>query len=664
MKTMKTLALAAVAVFAAAIGLSGTERNADSGLFDEGGFFVGCNYWSGHAGMYMWRNWNPEYMEKEIAALAENGVEVMRVFPLWPDFQPLTGVYGGYGELKEMRQGDKPLRNDAGVDEEMMRRFRFLCDLAKKHDMKLVVGLITGWMSGRRFCPQPFERRSPIVDSQAVVWEIKFVRHFVRSMKDHPAIAAWDLGNECNVMGGKDATQADAWRWMFEIGEAIRMEDASRPVVSGMHSLTTAARGTWTIRQNGELMDVLTTHPYPYYTPGCSREPFNTMRTELHPTAESLLYSHISGKPCFVEEVGGLGESVESPDRAGANVRVSLFSCWAHDLKGYLWWCNADQEDLHFPPYDWTANERELGLLATDFSPKPVMREMKAFQDFRRSLPFDRLPPRQTDAVVVVSERESGWKQAFGSFLLAKQAGFDVSFAGAEHELPDSRFYMLTSWTTDTSFTHAAWLRLQEKVRGGATLLIVKAGETRLTDWPGTTGIMVDYTHLSPVTRTITLKDEPSRPFTVRDKATCRIVPRGADVLATDDAGDAAMTCAAFGKGRMVVVNAPLDLDAIERGDSFWAKDGKVNPAYLAFRKAAALAGVKRKVVKEDAPALAVTEHPAADGSTIVIAINCNPESVKAKIKVDGTVGTVWRGKVSAEEISLPGNDAAVFEVR
>ena len=92
MKTMKTLALAAAAVFAAAIGLSGTEHNADSGLFDEGGFFVGCNYWSGHAGMYMWRNWNPEYMEKEIAALAENGVEVMRVFPLWPDFQPVTGV--------------------------------------------------------------------------------------------------------------------------------------------------------------------------------------------------------------------------------------------------------------------------------------------------------------------------------------------------------------------------------------------------------------------------------------------------------------------------------------------------------------------------------------------------------------------------------------------
>ena len=389
------------------------------------------------------------------------------------------------------------------------------------------------------------------------------------------------------------------------------------------------------------------------------------MRTELHPTAESLLYSHIGGKPCFVEEVGGLGESVESPARAGANVRVSLFSCWAHDLKGYLWWCNADQEDLRFPPYDYTANERELGLLTTAFEPKPVMREMKAFQEFRRSLPFKRLPPRRTDAVVVVSERESGWKQAFGSFLLAKQAGFDVSFAGAEHALPDAKFYILTSWTRDTSFTHSAWLRLQEKVRGGATLLILKAAETRLTDWPGTAGIMVDYTHLSPAKRTITLKDYPDRPFNCQDKATCRILPAGAEVLATDDAGNAAMTAAPFGKGVMAVVNGPLDLDAIDRGDSFWTRSGNVNPAYVAFRKAAALAGVARKVAKiDEAPALALTEHPAEDGTTVVIAINCNPEPVNARISIDGALSRVWRGNVSKDSIVLPGNDAAVFEVR
>ena len=64
---------------------------AQDDLFASGEFFVGCNYWAKNAGMYMWRRWRPDVVEQEVAELAKNGVEVMRVFPLWPDFQPLTG---------------------------------------------------------------------------------------------------------------------------------------------------------------------------------------------------------------------------------------------------------------------------------------------------------------------------------------------------------------------------------------------------------------------------------------------------------------------------------------------------------------------------------------------------------------------------------------------
>ena len=51
-------------------------------LFTCGKFVTGCNYWASHAGMYMWRNWDGEQVEKDLAALKENGVDVMRVFPL------------------------------------------------------------------------------------------------------------------------------------------------------------------------------------------------------------------------------------------------------------------------------------------------------------------------------------------------------------------------------------------------------------------------------------------------------------------------------------------------------------------------------------------------------------------------------------------------------
>ena len=58
-------------------------------LFTQGEFFIGCNYWAKNAGMYMWSRWRPDIVEKELEELAKNGVQVMRVFPLWPDFSRL-----------------------------------------------------------------------------------------------------------------------------------------------------------------------------------------------------------------------------------------------------------------------------------------------------------------------------------------------------------------------------------------------------------------------------------------------------------------------------------------------------------------------------------------------------------------------------------------------
>ena len=53
-------------------------------------FQLGCNYWASHAGVYMWRNWDRAVVEADLARLSRCGVNVLRVFPLWPDFQPLT----------------------------------------------------------------------------------------------------------------------------------------------------------------------------------------------------------------------------------------------------------------------------------------------------------------------------------------------------------------------------------------------------------------------------------------------------------------------------------------------------------------------------------------------------------------------------------------------
>ena len=626
-------------------------------------FYTGCNYWASNAGMYMWRRWNPQAVEKDIAELAKNGVNIMRVFPLWPDFQPLTRLLGGGGSDRGVCQADGPLQNEAGVDEEMMRRFRFMCDQAQKHDVKLVVGLVTGWMSGRLFVPPAFEAKNVLMDPEVMMWQVRFVRHFVREMKDHPAIAGWDLGNECNCMGWKDMVPQHSWLWMNTIASAIRLEDATRPVVSGMHSCSNVAGDSWNLGYQGELMDELTTHPYPLFTPGCAKDVFNAMRSESHPTAESLLYWGLSGKHCFVEEAGDLGRCTASPERAAANARCAMYTAWANGLGAYVWWCGFDQQHLGFPPYTWNAVERELGLFTKDYEAKPVLKEMGAFRKFLKDLPPEiaKLPPRQVDAVVLVSDREKAWPNAFGAYLLAKQAGFDVRFANAEKlPLPEAKLYVFSSGNGCDPYSYGAWQAMLAKAEAGATVLVSKGNGTRYSGFLAATGNMIESFCQQGSSTQFELKGFPGRKIYAWDNTTTRITPKTSEVLAATADGHAMVTAHRYGKGNVMFCNFPIESDSFNRTDCFCGKN--VNPRYLIYKTAAQLAGIARKVEKE-IPGVGLTEHRLADGRTVVVAVNYDEYPVDCPVKIAGKPGRIWGGELKDGVLKLAANAAAVFVV-
>ena len=615
-----------------------------SAVFDEGGFFVGCNYWASHAGMYMWRNWDGKQVERDLDDLASCGMTVLRVFPLWPDFQPLTGEFGGGGSFRGFAQAGGPLKNEAAVDDVMIARFRFLCDAAEKRGIKLVVGLVTGWMSGRLFVPPALERKNVLTDAEAVMWQVRFVRYFVNALKDHPAIAAWDLGNECNCMGG--ASAAEFWCWMHQVSSEIRLADPTRPVVSGMHSLkTTNAQAN--MRQQGELMDILTTHPYPLWTPNCNTEPFDTIRNGCHAACESTMYADLAGRTCFVEEAGSMGPGIVSEERAAASMRMALYSCWAAGLPGYCWWCAYDQNKLAFAPYDWTAIERELGLFKDNGQPKPTALVLKDFAAFLKTLPFKRLPARQVDAVVVVTEREDCWPVAQGAWLLARKAGFDIRYARAEDPLPEAKFYILPSGTGYETYTRAAFERVVEKAKAGATVLVTLGSGAVLSGLRETAGVKTENHYRSQNTAVVKIGGHE---FSVWEPYRRILTAEMAQIVAKDGAGNPMLSVNTLGKGKVVYFNA-----AIERAAPL--------DAWPVYAHAAKVAGVVRKVARTN-PLLGVTEHPTGDGRTIVVAVNYSPAALTDTIKISGSLGTVWRGTVTADSIRLEPNESAVFEIR
>ena len=125
----------------------------------------------------------------------------LRVFPNWRDFQPVEPAITGAHKLREyILAGDRYPENPYFLDETMLDRFAQFCAIAQEYGMKLIVGLITGWMSGRLYIPAALYEKNIFTDPTAIYFQQLFLKGFVERMKDQPSIYAWDLGNECNCM--------------------------------------------------------------------------------------------------------------------------------------------------------------------------------------------------------------------------------------------------------------------------------------------------------------------------------------------------------------------------------------------------------------------------------------------------------------------------------
>lgn len=432
-------------------------------------YMIGCNYWASNAGTEMWRNWDEEAIKKDMEVLQKYGIKYLRVFPNWRDFQPACAVLGGGGHVLEYHDyDDNVLDNAYYIDMKMMERFSRFCDICEQYGMKLVVGLITGWMSGRLFVPPALKGKNLYTDELALLFEQKFIKGFVTYFANREVIYAWDLGNECNCMC--PATQEISGMWTAMIPNAIRAHDKlQRPIFSGMHSI--GIDSPWTIQDQAENTDVLTTHPYPQFVPHCFIDDMLSYRTLLHATSESTYYATVGGKPCIAEEVGTLGPSTCDYDVAAAFIKTNFYSTWANNINGLMWWCANEQVNLSTAPYKWNMMERELGFMDENRKPRKILEEFKNFSDFLKKFNDD-LPELEYDGVCVLSRDQDQWGMAYVSYMLGKQAGVNIAFTSYKDKLPDSDVYLLPSISGTRIIDKPIFDSIIEKVKEGAVLYI------------------------------------------------------------------------------------------------------------------------------------------------------------------------------------------------
>ena len=578
-------------------------------------FCVGVNYWASHAGTKMWSNFSAEEVDADFAALHNAGVNTVRIFPLWSDFQPLIAIADCGNLFRQLGFPDgSPLPatglKSCGLDPVMMERFRIVADLALKHELKLVVGLLTGWMSGATFVPPVLSGKNLVQDFQAVRLAEMFLRGFVNEMKDHPAIVAWEPGNECNCLssGSVDCT----WNWLNMVCSAIRLADPTRPVYSGMHGGRTDRLRSYNLIDLGQLCDALTTHPYPSFTPHCGKSALNTIPAIYHATAETLYYRGASGKPAFVEEIGAFGPGYLSEERTDQYLYTTLYSALVHDLGSVLWWCGFSFDRCaNEQPYRWGAMERELGALKSDRSLDGAAKAMKRFKEELAQLP--EIPSREVDATVVLSTMEDPWKTAFGAFILSKQAGFEIEFCNIASidALPESNFYIVPSIAGYEVMDVNKYPLLLDAARNGATVVFT-ADSGFLQPFNAHFGCSVDYRTQEADVTTFTLD---GKKFSTNQSITRRMKADDCQVLAYDENNFPVIMVKDYGKGKLVFVNAALENNALNPD----------NELYLVYRKLAAIAGVD---VPEKSKEIGITRHVMADGKVLKFYINYSDQTV------------------------------------
>ena len=299
----------------------------------------------------------------------------------------------------------------------------------------------------------------------------------------------------------------------------------------------------------------------------------------------------------------------------------------------------------------WTALERSLGLLWCDRSPKPVMEVLGRFGRMASKL---QLPPLRKNAVCILTNKQDQWGVAYMTFLLAKQAGFDIEFQYAEQPLKKADFYLMPSVQGNKAISRHSWQNIMDAVETNGATLYISSGDCTLEpfygEWSGIT--------LETVSKAAEKQEMIADEF--RFFCNCpwhlEVSTERGESLARNQWGESVFIKTKCGKGTILYSTLSVETSLCEQPKAFHAD------YYKLYRKLAELAGVKRAVTRTN-PMLTLTEHFEEDGTLLVCAVNNTPQEITDTLLAPGWTfcDSAAGVKQSSAEVIIPGNSGTVL---
>jgi endo-1,4-beta-mannosidase len=381
-------------------------------------FVLGVNYWPRRKAMSWWSDFDVGEVREEFGVVAALGLDVVRIFLLWDDWQPTPDA----------------------VSERCLAHLGEVCDVAAEFGLGLDVTFFTGHMSGPNWAPAwlltdgpaeagPTPRtvvsggrrvdaavRNPFHDPTALRAAELLLRTVVARFRDHPAIWMWNLGNEPDLFAWP-RTPEDGRAWVRRMRAVVRDLDAVHPVTCGLHADSLVQDNRLRASDVFAETDVAVMHAYPMYLDWAQ----GPLDPDLVPFTCALTRA-LGGRPVLMEEWGGCTAAPGRPSFVASwhdgRAPRRQFMASEEDLATYvaavlprlvevgatgaLLWCFADYDERLWdrPPCDEARHERSFGLVRADGSLKPHAEVLRAFAAARPRV----RPPERTVALDVTAE--------------------------------------------------------------------------------------------------------------------------------------------------------------------------------------------------------------------------------------------------------------------
>lgn len=371
-------------------------------------FTLGVNYWPRRKAMYWWSQFDAGEVEDDFALIQSLGLNVVRIFLLWDDFQP----------------------EPTSVDKNTLAHLVKVADLAAAHQLGLNVTFFTGHMSGPNWSPRwllekwqgfpsPYfgwvrqvvsqgkivpdgNYRNPFTDPVALDAERLLLRTVVSALRGHPGVWLWNLGNEPDLFAWPENARQGRL-WVHEMTGLIKDIDPHTPVTIGLHAADLEHDTGLRLNDAYAETDVAVMHSYPMYT-SWARGPLDPE----HVPFTTALTAHLAGKPALMEEFGGCTNLAGRPSETwewtaygrprtqfmaseedfAEYIRQVLPGLHRTGATGAFIWCFADyaEELWEVPPCGESRHERHFGLVRPDGSLKPHARVIQQFAESRPTI--------------------------------------------------------------------------------------------------------------------------------------------------------------------------------------------------------------------------------------------------------------------------------------